>query len=48
MENLNNPEFKQKVLDKLEKDGVNLKEFNEEQQRKIIITYAAVLLNQEK
>ena len=36
--------LKEKILNRIENDGINLKEFNEEQQQKIIITYAATCL----
>ena len=34
------------ILDRIEKDGVSLKEFNKEQKVKIIKTYAAVCISE--
>lgn len=45
---MNTPEFRTEILNRIERDGINLKEFNEDQQARIIKQYAAVLLTETK
>lgn len=47
MTNLNTQANRTAILNRIEKDGVNLSEFNESQKVEIIKTYAAVLLSEE-
>lgn len=42
---LNKEEFTAKILLQISADGVDLKAFNDDQQNRIIIAYAAGLLN---
>ena len=44
MTNLNTQANRDVILNRIEKDGVNLKEFSKDQKIKIIKTYAAVCL----
>ena len=46
MTNLNTQANRTTILNRIEKDGVNLSEFNESQQSDLIKTYAAVCLNE--
>ena len=46
MTNLNTQANRTTILDRIEKDGVNLSEFNKEQKIELIKTYAAVCLNE--
>ena len=46
MTNLNTQANRTVILDRIEKDGVNLSEFNKEQKVELIKTYAAVCLNE--
>ena len=46
MTNLNTQANRDTILNRIEKDGVNLSEFNEAQKVEIIKTYAAVLLSE--
>ncbi len=44
----NTKDFRGMVLDRIEADGVRLKEFTKDQKVKIIKTYAAVLFSETK
>ena len=46
MTNLNTQANRATILNRIEKDGVNLSEFNEAQKVDLIKTYAAVCLNE--
>ena len=46
MTNLNTQANRTTILNRIEKDGVNLSEFNKEQKVEIIKTYATVCLNE--
>ena len=46
MTKLNTQANRATILDRIEKDGVNLSEFNKEQKVELIKTYAAVCLNE--
>ena len=46
MTKLNTQANRAKILDRIEKDGVNLSEFNKEQKVELIKTYTAVCLNE--
>ena len=46
MTNLNTQANRTAILDRIEKDGVSLKEFSVEQKKEIINVYTAVCLNE--
>ena len=46
MTNLNTQANRDMILNRIEKDGVSLSEFNKEQKIELIKTYAAVCLNE--
>tara|TARA_R110000850_G_scaffold149536_2_gene271923 strand:- start:965 stop:1132 length:168 start_codon:yes stop_codon:yes gene_type:complete len=46
MTNLNTKANRTAILNRIEKDGVNLSEFNKDQKVELIKTYAAVCLNE--
>ena len=46
MTNLNTQANRTTILNRIEKDGVNLSEFNEAQKIELIKTYSAVCLNE--